>query len=214
MDVYEKIYAKNEEMAKVLSEDLRDKKILCVNVLGSPGAGKTKSLIQIIKGLEFENYVIEGDIEGDIDTVKLQELGIKVTQIDTHNACHLDSPQIVDALKDFELEEGIVFIENIGNLICPAEFKIGEHLIMLVTAVTDGSDKPYKYPLAFQKANIILVNKTDLQPYTDFDAEFFTKGVRYNNKTAPIFYVNAKTGEGFEDVRSFLVDFYQEFTKE
>jgi hydrogenase nickel incorporation protein HypB len=207
IDIWEKIYKKNEEIAQNLSEQLKKKGILSINVLGSPGIGKTNSLIQIIKRLECKSFVIEGDIEGDIDTIKLKKHGINVTQIDTHGSCHLDSPQISKALDDFSLEQGILFIENIGNLICPAEFIIGEHLVMLITSVTDGSDKPYKYPLAFQKADIILVNKIDLLPYVEFDAEFFTKGVRFNNKIAPIFYVNAKTGENFDDVLDWLKKF-------
>ena len=103
-------------------------------------------------------------------------------------------------------EPGILFIENIGNLVCPAEFTIGEHVMMLISTVTEGSDKPYKYPLAFEKADIILINKVDLAPYLDFDEEYFMKGVRALNKTAPVFKVSGKTGEGYEEVAKWLQD--------
>ena len=102
-------------------------------------------------------------------------------------------------------ERGILFIENIGNLVCPAEFSIGEHVMMLVSTVTEGSDKPYKYPLAFEKADLIILNKVDLIPYLDFDEEFFMKGVRALNKDVPVFKVSGKTGEGFEDVAKWLM---------
>ncbi|GHU54988.1 hydrogenase isoenzyme nickel incorporation protein [Clostridia bacterium] len=204
VDIWQKIYQKNKEIATALSEKLREKEILCVNVLGSPGIGKTSCLIEIIKRLDFKSYVIEGDVEADFDTVKLQKLGINAVQIDTHGACHLDSPLIEIAVEELSPEKGILFIENIGNLICPAEFKIGEHIIVLIVSVTDGSDKPYKYPLAFQKADIIILNKCDLLPYVDFDFDFFSQGVRGNNKTAPIIKVSAKTGEGFEDIIKYL----------
>ena len=149
--------------------------------------------------------MIEGDIESDIDTQDLQNLGIATHQINTFGACHLDAPMIHEAIHHMDFDQkGILFIENIGNLVCPAEFSIGEHVKMLITTATDGSDKPYKYPLAFEKADIILINKCDLLPYVDFDEEFFMKGVRAQNKEVPIFKVSGRTGEGYEAVAQWL----------
>ena len=173
--------------------------------MGAPGAGKTTSLIQIIKQLDgINSYVIEGDIEADFDTKKLLSLGVQAIQINTGGACHLDSPVIGEAVEEMELQKGVLFIENIGNLVCPAEFMIGEHVKMLISTVTEGSDKPYKYPLAFEKADIILINKCDLIPYLDFDEDFFMKGVRALNKSAPVIKVSGKTEEGYDQVAAWI----------
>ena len=181
--------------------------VLVVNEMGAPGVGKTTTLRNLVKHLELKPYVIEGDIESDIDTKNLNELGIETHQINTHGECHLDAPMIEHMTGHIEFKEpGILFIENIGNLVCPAEFSIGEHVMMLISTVTEGSDKPYKYPLAFEKADIILLNKVDLIPYLDFDEEFFMKGVRALNKDAPVIKVSGKTGEGFEEVAKWLTD--------
>jgi len=201
IEVMQSVYDKNDEVAAKINASLTEKGIFAINVMGAPGAGKTSSLIKIIKRLDdITPYVIEGDIEADIDTKTLQSLGVKTIQINTGGACHLDSPLIGEAVDTLNIEKGVLFIENIGNLVCPAEFQIGEHAKMLISTVTEGSDKPYKYPLAFEKANIIILNKWDLIPYVDFDEEFFMKGVRALNKTAPVFKVSCKADEGFEEV--------------
>lgn len=205
IEIMEAVYDKNDEVAAQTKENFTKKGIFAVNVMGAPGVGKTSSLVQIIKGLSgITSYVIEGDIEADFDTKLLQSLGVKAIQINTGGACHLDSPLIEKAAGELPLESGVLFIENIGNLVCPAEFQIGEHVKLLISTVTEGSDKPYKYPLAFEKADIILLNKCDLIPYVDFDEEFFLKGVRAQNKTAPVIKVSAKTGEGYEEVVKWI----------
>ncbi|MEG2200198.1 MAG: hydrogenase nickel incorporation protein HypB, partial [Anaerovorax sp.] len=125
--------------------------------------------------------------------------------INTFGACHLDAPMIHNSVQNIMFDEkGVLFIENIGNLVCPAEFSIGEHALMLIASVTEGSDKPYKYPLAFEKADIILVNKTDLLPYVNFDEDFFMKGVRALNKDVPVIKVSGTTGEGFAQVVQWI----------
>lgn len=205
IEIMEAVYDKNDEVAAQTKESFTKKGIFAVNVMGAPGVGKTSSLVQIIKGLSgITSYVIEGDIEADFDTKLLQSLGVEAIQINTGGACHLDSPLIEKAAGELPLESGVLFIENIGNLVCPAEFQIGEHVKLLISTVTEGSDKPYKYPLAFEKADIILLNKCDLIPYVDFDEEFFLKGVRAQNKTAPVIKVSAKTGEGYEEVVKWI----------
>jgi len=204
--IMESIYDKNDKVAAEINLSLTKKGVYAINVMGAPGAGKTSSLIQIAKRLGgITPYVIEGDIEADFDTKTLISLGIKALQINTGGACHLDSPLIGDAVSKLDIKEGVLFIENIGNLVCPAEFQIGEHAKMLISTVTEGSDKPYKYPLAFEKADIILLNKADLLPYIDFDEDFYMKGVRALNKTAPVIKVSGKTGEGFEEVIAWIM---------
>ena len=213
IEIMESVYEKNEKFADEINKKLTKKKIFTVNVMGAPGAGKTTSLIKLIEKLPLTSYVIEGDIEADFDTKTLLKLGIKTVQINTGGACHLDSPLIDKAVNELNIDNGILFIENIGNLVCPAEFMIGEHIKMLVSTVTEGSDKPYKYPLAFEKADIILINKSDLIPYLDFDEDFYRKGVRALNKTAPIIKVSGRTGEGFEEAALWIADKAQKLIK-
>ena len=205
IEIMQSVYDKNDETASRINASLTEKGIFAVNVMGAPGAGKTTSLIQIIKQLDgINSYVIEGDIEADFDTKKLLSLGVQAIQINTGGACHLDSPVIGEAVEEMELQKGVLFIENIGNLVCPAEFMIGEHVKMLISTVTEGSDKPYKYPLAIEKADIILINKCDLIPYLDFDEDFFMKGVRALNKSAPVIKVSGKTEEGYDQVAAWI----------
>ena len=208
IEIMQSVYDKNDEVAANINTELTGKGIYAINVMGAPGAGKTSTLIQIIKRLSDKAtpYVIEGDIEADFDTKTLLALGVKTVQINTGGACHLDSPMIGKAVNDLNIEKGVLFIENIGNLVCPAEFQIGEHAKMLISTVTEGSDKPYKYPLAFEKADAIILNKCDLIPYLDFDEEFFMKGVRALNKTAPVFKVSCKAEEGFEEVILWIME--------
>lgn len=205
IEVIENILDENDRIAVETQKKLDSRGIFCINVMGAPGVGKTSVMKQIAERAAFKPYVIEGDIESDLDTAALNALGITTVQINTHGACHLDAPSIQTALQDVQdLQDGVLFIENIGNLVCPAEFNIGEHAKMLIVSTTDGSDKPYKYPLAFEKADLIVLNKNDLTPYLDFDYDFFLKGVLLQNKNARVIRVSAKTGEGFDDVVTWI----------
>ena len=205
IDVQEGILDENDHIAHHVNEHMSDHGILVVNEMGAPGVGKTTTIKNLLGHLKSKPYVIEGDIESDIDTKDLAGLGVHTSQINTHGACHLDAPLIEHQISHMKLDEpGIMFIENIGNLVCPAEFTIGEHVMMLISTVTEGSDKPYKYPLAFEKADIIILNKVDLIPYLDFDEDFFMKGVRALNPDVPVFKVSGRTGEGFEEVAGWL----------
>ena len=206
VEVLENIYAENDRLSEEISAFLKRRGVFAANVMGAPGVGKTSCLIRLIAGLgDTKTYVIEGDIQSDIDTAKLQALGIESVQINTGGACHLDAVLIGKTLETLDpVGPGVLFIENIGNLVCPAEFNIGENIKLLVSSVTEGADKPYKYPLAFEKAAAILLNKTDLLPYVDFDMAYFEKGIRALNPGAPIFRVSSKTGDGFGEVVQWL----------
>ncbi len=205
IDVQQNIYDENDRIAKQTNGQFTDKGIFAVNVMGAPGSGKTSVIRGVIQKMGGKQYVLEGDIESDIDTLALQKLGIEAVQINTHGECHLDSLNIRDALPKLAfIQHGTLFIENIGNLVCPAEFSIGEHIKMLIVTVTDGSDKPYKYPLAFEKADIIVLNKADLLPYVEFDEAYFMRGVRALNQKVNVFKVSAKTGQGMEEVAQWI----------
>jgi hydrogenase nickel incorporation protein HypB len=205
------IQAENDRQAEDLKRQLHDRGIFTINVMGAPGAGKTSVISGLIQALLPErSYVLEGDIESDLDTRKLRAAGVVTLQINTHGACHLDAPVVAGALAGFPfVSAGVLFIENIGNLVCPAEFNIGEDIKLLVTTVTDGSDKPYKYPLAFEKADLIVVNKTDLLPFVDFDRDFFLAGIRALNPSAPVVSLTARPGSlqqdgGFSEIVQWI----------
>lgn len=202
------IHDENDHIAAHINEDMGEQGIFVINIMGAPGVGKTTTIKNIIKNLKgLKPYVIEGDIESDIDTRDLRSLGIDTFQINTFGACHLDAPMIHNSVQNIKFDQkGVLFIENIGNLVCPAEFSIGEHAKVLISNVTEGSDKPYKYPLAFEKADMIILNKVDLIPYLDFDEDFYMKGVRALNKEVPVFKVSGKTGEGFDSVAQWIAE--------
>ncbi|MDD4797090.1 MAG: hydrogenase nickel incorporation protein HypB, partial [Eubacteriales bacterium] len=205
IQVQQSIYDENDRIAAQLNGMLSRRGIVMVNVMGAPGVGKTSVIRGVIEGLACKCLVVEGDIESDIDTAALKAAGIDAVQINTHGACHLDAPVVDAAVRGLEnLDAGVLFIENIGNLVCPAEFSIGEHVKMLVVTAADGSDKPYKYPLAFEKADVIVLNKADLLPYVDFDNDFFLKGVRALNPRAPVFAVSMRTGDGVGQIVQWM----------
>jgi len=204
IDMMESVYARNEKQATQFNDELTNRGVFCINVMGAPGVGKTTALVQILQKLSSRACVIEGDIESDIDTQTLKSLGIPTVQINTGGACHLDAPIVAEAFAELSFSGGFLFIENIGNLVCPAEFMIGEHIKQLICSVTDGSDKPYKYPAAFEKADIILLNKSDLMGYVNFDMNYFKSGITKLNPKAPVFIVSGETGDGFNEVVEWL----------
>ena len=209
LTIKEDILGANEEKAKTNQELLDKHHILMINIMSSPGAGKTSLIIQTINRFKGKTRiaVIEGDIASTIDADKVSKQAIPVIQINTVGACHLDANMIKKALDNLALEEtDLVLIENVGNLICTAEFALGAHKKIMLLSVPEGDDKPYKYPLMFTEAEVVLVNKIDVLPYFDFNVSAFSKAVSGLNPTARIFPVSAKTGEGLEPWFSWLED--------
>ena len=195
----------NEKMAGVVRE--RVKGILTLNLISSPGAGKTTLLERTLTdlGKEFKMAVIEGDLQTDNDARRVAATGVQAVQIDTEGGCHLDSNLILNALDNLDLTGvDILFIENVGNLVCPTEFDLGEDAKVGILSVTEGDDKPEKYPLLFNLAKAMVLNKTDLLPYVQFDVEKASRHARALNKDLPIFQVSATKGDGLEEWYGWL----------
>lgn len=194
MDVNNKIADENREF-------FSEKGITAVNVMASPGAGKTSIIMKLIEllGKEINFGVIEGDIASSIDAQKIDGMGIPVVQINTGGGCHLDANMIKSVVMENKaFENSILFIENVGNLVCPSSFDLGESIKMVIASVPEGHDKPYKYTSMFEAADIIILNKTDLIPYIEFDRELFYKGIEAINQKAEIIEVSWRTGKGFD----------------
>lgn len=177
------------------------RKILCINIVSSPGSGKTtileKTINRLMPGCRV--YVIEGDQHTSLDSDRIRKAGAPAMQINTGNGCHLDAPMIGRALKEMDPEpQSLLFIENVGNLVCPAMFDLGEDKRVLITAVTEGEDKPLKYPLMFETAHLCIINKSDLSPYVDFRKDDFISNAHAVNKSLQIIEMSAKTGDGMD----------------
>jgi hydrogenase nickel incorporation protein HypB len=201
------IYEENDELAREIHEGLSARGIFVINVLGSPGAGKTSLITRLAErlGLSDKLAVIEGDVASDIDTRALRALGIDAYQIETGGDCHLNAPMIRAILERMKVADGSwLFIENIGNLICPAEFVIGEDLKLVVASTAEGSDKPYKYPAIFAKSAACVLSKPDLAGAVGFDEAFFHAGLASVAPNVPIFPLNGRTGEGAEALLAWL----------
>jgi hydrogenase nickel incorporation protein HypB len=200
------IYEENDRLGREIHESLQDRGIFTINILGSPGAGKTSLIERLAERLAPDPLaVIEGDVASDIDTRTLKALGIDAFQIDTGGDCHLNAPMIQAILKQMTIVDGSwLFIENIGNLICPAELAIGEDVKIVVASVAEGSDKPHKYPLAFQRSAACILTKPDLKEAVGFDDAFFRSGLASVAPEAPLFQVNGKTGEGTDALVAWL----------
>ena len=199
LTIKEDVLGANAENRKTNRELMDKHHILMINIMSSPGAGKTSLIIQTIKRLQGRSRiaVIEGDIASTIDADKVSNLGIPAIQINTAGACHLDATMIKKALDNLALEQlDLVLIENVGNLICTAEFALGAHKKVMLLSVPEGDDKPYKYPLMFTESDVVLINKVDVLPYFDFNVSAFSKAVSGLNPAAKIFPVSAKSGEG------------------
>jgi hydrogenase nickel incorporation protein HypB len=202
--VIKNILEANDAIALTNKQTAFNRGITMINIIGSPGAGKTSVILKAVEQLSLPVGVIEGDITSDIDSRMMAENNIPVVQINTGGACHLDANMISKALEGLDFSQGLLFIENVGNLVCPAEFEVGEDFKVALCSVAEGDDKSYKYPLIFSKARAVVLNKIDLLPYLDFDKKIFYQGVRTLNPGAPIFQVSAKTGQGIREWSQWL----------
>lgn len=201
------VLAKNDAIAADLQRIFKEKNIFVFNLLGSPGAGKTSLLEATLKELsqEYSLAVIEGDLYTAKDAERIHKLGIPVLQINTVGGCHLDAKMIEDALGDLDLDAlDMIIIENVGNLVCPAEFAIGEAMKVTVLSVTEGEDKPLKYPLIFKESKAVLLNKVDLLPYIPFDKEKALTDIHNLNPTADVFEVSCTAKTGLADWVNWL----------
>lgn len=191
----------NQQIADENRINFAKKNITCINVMASPGAGKTSIIVKLIELLKdkFPMYVIEGDIASSIDSEKIEKLKIPVIQINTGGGCHLDANMVKKAIEELNVKnDSIVFIENVGNLVCPSAFDLGENIKMVVASVPEGDDKPYKYVCMFEMADIVVLNKTDLIEHVDFNMENFKNGVWALNQKIPIFEVSCTKEFGID----------------
>ena len=206
--VLKNILGANDQIAAKNRELMDIHKVFAVNIMASPGAGKTSVVLQTIRALKNKTRigVIEGDIASSIDAETVAKEGVPVVQINTGGECHLESFQIQNALTNLPLPDiDLLLIENVGNLVCPAEFSIGEDLKVLIASVPEGDDKPYKYPLMFNTVDVIVLNKIDLLPYVKFNIEGFTKTVKTINPKVELFKVSCTTGEGLQPWANWLL---------
>ena len=198
----------NEDVSDAVKAELAEHRVCLVNVMGSPGAGKTSMIVELINRLRdrYRIGVIEGDIAGQVDADKIHAMGIPVVQLDTDGACHIEAMSIQQLLKEFSLPDlDVVFVENIGNLVCPAEFDTGAVKNMTILSVPEGDNKPLKYPLMYEKCDLLVVNKTDVMPYFDFSKEKLEANAKLRNPNITILYISAKTGEGVEALADWIV---------
>jgi hydrogenase nickel incorporation protein HypB len=188
------------------------KSILALNLVSSPGSGKTSILERTVKESQTDStiYVIEGDQQTSNDALRIEKAGAPAIQINTGNGCHLDAQMIHSAVKKLDIRENsILFIENVGNLVCPALFDLGESFRVVITSVTEGEDKPLKYPTMFQTSHLCLINKIDLLPYLDFSMDLFRANAHKINPNLKFIELSAKSGEGFEDWFKFIKQDHQ-----
>ena len=207
LEVKQSIFASNDEEAATLRKELKDKKVFLLNLMSAPGSGKTTTLRRTIAALkdQLRIGVMEADIDSDVDAKAIAETGAKAIQLHTGGMCHLDAAmtrQGLEGLDDTGLD--LVILENVGNLVCPAEFDTGAVKNAMILSVPEGHDKPLKYPLMFQVCDVVLVNKIDVLPYFDFDMDKCREYVALRNPSAKVIPICAKTGEGMEEWTNWL----------
>jgi len=205
--VVARILQANDRIAEENRRRFKEAGVFVINLMGAPGSGKTSLLEKTITALNgrLRLGVIEGDIAGTSDAERIGRLGTPVVQINTGGACHLDANMISEALPDLPLDKlDMVFIENVGNLVCPAEFNVGEDMKAMVLSIAEGHDKPLKYPLMFRESSVLVINKTDLAPYTDTDMAKLKADAASLNPALRVFEVSCRTGEGLDGWAGWL----------
>ena len=207
LEVKQSVFANNDAQADKLRTELRQKGIYLLNLMSSPGSGKTTTLTRLIAALkaDLKIGVMEADIDSDVDAVTIAATGAKAIQLHTGGMCHLDAAMTRQGLEGLDSNDAdLVILENVGNLVCPAEFDTGAVANMAILSVPEGHDKPLKYPLMFQVCDTVLINKIDVAPYFDFDFDKCREYIHMRNPKAKIFPISAKTGEGVDAVANWL----------
>ena len=209
IEIKKSIFAENEKYADELRKELKDRGVYLLNLMSSPGSGKTTTLIRTINLLKdkLRIAVMEADIDSDVDAVKIKEAtGIESIQLHTGGMCHLDAEMTRQGLDGLRLQDyDLVVLENVGNLVCPAEFDTGSCRNAMILSVPEGDDKPLKYPLMFSVCDVVVINKTDVLPYFDFDMEKCRENIRMRNPHAQVIPICARTGEGVEAFADWLL---------
>lgn len=209
LEVKQSIFANNDKDADKLRQELKEENTFLLNVMSSPGSGKTTMLTKTIAALkeEIQIGVMEADIDSDVDADTIAHTGVKVIQLHTGGMCHLDADMTRQGIRQLGTEElDLVVLENVGNLVCPAEFDTGAVKNAMILSVPEGHDKPLKYPLIFQVCDVLIINKIDVLPYFDFDLDKVREYALMRNPRLKIFPISAKTGEGMEDWINWLRD--------
>ena len=209
IDMHKPILEKNDALAAQLRQRFAENHVYVVDLLASPGSGKTSTILATIDALrdEFNIAVVEGDIASSVDAEKIKAQGIPAVQINTGGACHLESAMLKRAVDVLDLERlDLIIVENVGNLVCPTDFDLGENAKIMILSVPEGDDKPLKYPGVFQVSDAIILNKVDTMPFFDFNRDAFDAAVRDLNPKAPIFPIAATKGDGVEDWANWLAE--------
>jgi len=207
LEIKQSVFANNDAQAEKLRAELKEKGIYLLNLMSSPGSGKTTTLAKLIAALkdELRIGVMEADIDSDVDAVTIAATGARAIQLHTGGMCHLDAGMTRQGLEGLDPSEtDLVILENVGNLVCPAEFDTGAVKNMMILSVPEGHDKPLKYPLMFQVCDVVVINKIDVMPYFDFDMEKCREYVKMRNPRARIFPISARTGEGIAALADWL----------
>ena len=208
LEIKQSVFADNDRQAQLLRQKLREKKLFLLNLMSSPGSGKTTTLMRTIEALRdtLRIGVMEADIDSDVDARTISRSGVRVIQLHTGGMCHLDAEMTRQGLEGLDTAElDLVILENVGNLVCPAEFDTGATKNAMILSVPEGDDKPLKYPLMFSLCDVVLVNKIDVLPYFDFDLERCREYVHRRNPQAKIIPICAKTGEGIQEWTDWLL---------
>ncbi|MGA2502746.1 MAG: hydrogenase nickel incorporation protein HypB [Anaerolineales bacterium] len=214
--VVEKILSANDRLALENQVRFDSAKVLALNMMASPGAGKTSLVEQTLKGFEGRLHIgmINGDIATSFDADRAQAAGAIAIQINTGGDCHLDASMVQSAISQLDLGAlDLVIVENVGNLVCPADFKLGTHKSVLVASIPEGDDKPYKYPGMYRGVDVVVINKIDLLPYVPFRMDFFKKGIEVLNPGVTQFELSCRTGEGLSSWMSWLEHQVEEFKR-
>lgn len=206
-EIKQSVYENNDKEAERLRKKLKEKKIFLMNLMSSPGSGKTSTLLRVIENLrnEFNIGVMEADIDSAVDAQIIADTGTKAIQLHTGGMCHLDAGMTESGLEALGIDDiDFAILENVGNLVCPAEFDTGASADVMLLSVPEGDDKPLKYPLMFSKVKALVINKIDVKPYFDFDSDAVRERVKKLNPDCEIFEISAKTGEGVKEFTDWL----------